>query len=64
VDRTKWLIALGIATVALLGMTLVDKQSEQDCRDGSLAFLKEQPSASEMTITNVSGESCDGFLPW
>jgi hypothetical protein len=65
VDRTKWLIALGIVAVAFLGITLVDKQREQDCRDGSLVFLKEQPSASEVTITNVSGgEDCSGFLPW
>ena len=66
VDRTKWLIALGIVVVAFLGITLVDKQRERHCRDGPLVFLKEQPSASEVTITNVSGprDDCDGFLPW
>jgi hypothetical protein len=64
VHGRKWLIALGVVAVAFFGVTLVDKQREQDCRDGALVFLEEQPMASAQTITNVSGESCQGFLPW
>jgi hypothetical protein len=65
VHRRKWLIALGVVAIAFFGVTFVDKQREQDCRDGALLFLKEQPSASEQTITNIGGDGeCDGFLPW
>ena len=66
VGRTKWLITVGIVAVAFLGATLVGKHREQDCRDGALLFLKEVPSASEVTIANISSRrgDCDGFLPW
>jgi hypothetical protein len=67
VAAQKWVIALGIVVVAFLGITLVDKQREQDCRDASIvSVLKEEPTASEVTITNVAGDGdyCQGFLPW
>ena len=63
----RWVIALGIVVVAFLGVTLVDRQREQDCRGASIvSVLKQQPTASEVTITNVSsgGDYCEGFLPW
>ena len=63
----KCMLAPGIVAVAFLGITLVDKQREQDCRDTSVvSLLKAQPTASEVTITNVTRGADDrgGFLPW
>ena len=64
-DATRWFIALGLIGFGLIGITLLDKQREGDCRD-AIELLQTQPTASEATIVNRAGEGagCDGFLPW